>query len=150
MEQQALPIAIIGAGPVGLAAAAHALQRGLTPLILEQDDQPAGHIQHWSHVRVFSPWRFNIDAAARGLLHETAWDEPDPDHYPTGAELIEDYLAPLAQHPRVAAHLHLNTRVVSVSRLGFDKLKSHGREQAPFVLTTESADGETRQFLASA
>src|SRR5690606_32255491 len=35
MERSSLPVAIIGAGPVGLAAAAHLVQAGETPLVLE-------------------------------------------------------------------------------------------------------------------
>ena len=34
MSQPDLPVVVIGAGPVGLAAAAHTLARGLTPLVL--------------------------------------------------------------------------------------------------------------------
>ncbi|MEV7891797.1 FAD-dependent oxidoreductase, partial [Streptomyces sp. NPDC088357] len=30
-----LPVVVIGAGPVGLAAAAHLVERGLDPLVLE-------------------------------------------------------------------------------------------------------------------
>jgi cation diffusion facilitator CzcD-associated flavoprotein CzcO len=35
MKTNQLPVAIIGAGPVGLAAAAHLLSRGETPLVRE-------------------------------------------------------------------------------------------------------------------
>jgi hypothetical protein len=40
----------------------------------------------WAHVRLFSPWRYDTDAAARRLLEPTGWTAPDPDHLPTGAE----------------------------------------------------------------
>ena len=35
MSSSRLPIVVIGAGPVGLAAAAHLVERGETPLVLE-------------------------------------------------------------------------------------------------------------------
>ncbi len=35
-----LPVAIIGGGPVGLAAAAHLLERGIEPVILEVGTWP--------------------------------------------------------------------------------------------------------------
>lgn len=89
-------IAIIGAGPVGLAAAAHALERGLTPIVLERGPDVAHAVRQWSHVRMFSPWEYNIDKAAQRLLRATGWNSPNPDAYPTGGEFVDGYLAPLA------------------------------------------------------
>ena len=63
-----LPVAVIGAGPVGLAAAAHLIERGLRPVIFERGESVGASLLEWAHVRVFSPWRYNIDAAARRLL----------------------------------------------------------------------------------
>lgn len=48
-------IAIIGAGPVGLAAAAHAFERGLSPIVLERGPAAGHAIQQWAHVPMFSP-----------------------------------------------------------------------------------------------
>src|SRR5688500_16574755 len=84
----ALPVVVIGAGPVGLAAAAHLAERGQDFLVLEAGEQVAASVARWGHVRVFSPWKFNIDAAARRLLKADGWSEPDPEWLPTGAELI--------------------------------------------------------------
>ncbi len=92
-----LPVAIIGGGPVGLAAAAELLARGLTPLVLEAGPCAAHAVRQWGHVRMFSPWRFNIDPAARALLEARGWAAPDPEAYPTGAELAARYLDPLAE-----------------------------------------------------
>src|SRR4051794_2380100 len=49
-----LPVAIIGAGPVGVAAA-HVLARGETPLVLEAGAAVGASIRKWGHVRLFSP-----------------------------------------------------------------------------------------------
>ncbi|MFC8943186.1 FAD-dependent oxidoreductase, partial [Streptomyces griseoincarnatus] len=96
---QNLPVVVIGAGPVGLAAAAHLAERGLEPLVLEAGDGPGAAVARWGHVRLFSPWRYDVDAAARRLLMAGAvgWSEPNPDALPTGADLVEQYLAPLAE-----------------------------------------------------
>lgn len=138
----ALPIAIIGAGPVGLAAAAHLLSRGLEPLILEAADEIAAHVRDWGHVRVFSPWRYNIDKAAQALLEPTGWIPPDLEALPTGQELVERYLRPLSAVPSIAAGLRLNHRVTSISRAGFDKVKTTGREASPFLLRVLTPAGE--------
>src|SRR5688500_4678683 len=82
-SDRALPVAVIGAGPVGLAAAAHLLARRLRPLVLEGGSNPGHAVRRWGHVRMFSPWEFNIDPVARALLDASDWQTPEPDDYPT-------------------------------------------------------------------
>ena len=89
---EAKSVAIIGAGPVGLAAAAHVLERGLRPIVLEAGDSIGHSVRQWGHVQLFSPWEYNIDRAAARLLAPTGWNSPDPHQYPTGVELLERYL----------------------------------------------------------
>ncbi len=134
-------IAIIGGGPVGLAAAAHALERDLTPIILEAGNQVGQAVREWSHVRMFSPWTYNVDKAAERLLRQEGWNAPDPDHYPTGAELVEHYLEPLATRTPLSKHIRTNARAVSVGRIGFDKVKTDGRERAPFEVRYQNGKG---------
>ncbi len=141
-----LPVAVIGAGPVGLAAAAHLASRGLDFVVLEAGDSVAASIQDWSHVRLFSPWRFNMDPTARALLEANGWTSPDPQTLPTGGELIGGYLAPLAAHPAIAPHLRLGVAVTAAARLGYDKVRTAGRDVAPFVLRLSSG----KELFASA
>ena len=143
------PVAIIGAGPVGLAAAAQLLERGLEPLVFEAGSEVGASIRSWGHVRVFSPWEFNLDPAAERLLGSAGWDAPPADAYPTGDELVRRYLEPLAALPQIAERLHLGARVTGVTKQGIDKLKDAGREEAPFELAVEH-DGVERRHLASA
>lgn len=103
-------IVIIGGGPVGLAAAAHALERGLQPIVLEAGDEVGHAVRQWSHVRMFSPWSCNVDKAAERLLQEQGWNVPDPGHYPTGSELVEHYLEPLATRTRLGPCAHAGSR----------------------------------------
>ena len=135
------PVAVIGAGPVGLAAAAHLALRSEPFLVLEAGPSVGHAMAQWAHVRVFSPWRFNIDRAARQLLEAADWQAPDPEAMPTGGELLARYLKPLAAHPALARGIRLNTRVSAVTRQGMDKVKSTGREERPFALRL--SDGET-------
>ncbi|QQS15123.1 MAG: NAD(P)-binding domain-containing protein [Rhodospirillales bacterium] len=136
-----LPVAVIGAGPVGLAMAAHLVARGQRVVVLEASDGVAAHIGDFAHVRLFSPWRYNVDAAARALLERRGWTMPDPEALPTGGDLRDRYLAPLAATPEIAAALRLGHRVVSVSRHAIDKVKTAGRDAAPFTLRVARADG---------
>ena len=140
-ELSELPVAVIGAGPVGLAAAAHLLERGLTPIIFEAGATPAAAVAAWGHIRLFSPWQYDVDAAARRLLTAAGWQEPDPETLPTGAELWEHYLQPLAAVPGIAAALHTSARVLAVSRDGLDKTRTGGRDAAPFLIRVRDADG---------
>lgn len=137
-----LPVAVIGGGPVGLAAAAHLIQKGETPLIFETGEDVGGSIRAWGHVRMFSPWKYAIDQAARALLESTGWQEPDLERYPTGQDLYDLYLKPLSELPQIAAHLRLSSRVVSVTRRGMDKMKDTGREEAPFQIIVRDTVSE--------
>lgn len=143
------PVAVLGAGPVGLAAAANLIEYGLTPLIFEADDAVAASFRDFSHVKLFSPWRYNIDRASRRLLEESGWVFPDVDTVPSAGELLRDYLEPLAALPAIAANLKLGSRVAAVARQGYDKVKSEDRERAPFVIRVEEG-GELRDYLAGA
>jgi len=137
-----LPVIVIGAGPVGLAAAAHAIARGLDPLVLEAGPGAGAGIRRWGHVRMFSPWRYNIDDASARLLEANGWTRPDGHAYPTGRELVERYLEPLAAVPALASRIRFGTRVVAVAREHHDLMKDGGRAEAPFVVRTAGPAGE--------
>jgi thioredoxin reductase len=134
------PVVIIGAGPVGLAAAAHLAERDLPFLVLEAGGRPAAAVREWGHVRLFSPWRYNIDGAARRLLLDAGWVEPDAGVLPTGAQLAEDYLQPMAALPALKPHVRYGARVEAVTRLGLDRVRTAGRDSAPFLVRTAGED----------
>jgi cation diffusion facilitator CzcD-associated flavoprotein CzcO len=115
-------------------------------VVLEAGDGPAAAVRQWGHVRLFSPWRYNIDQAARRLLTEAGWVEPDPVVLPTGAQLAADYLRPLAHLPALKPHVRYGARVVAITRDGLDRVRTTGREAAPFLVRL--ADGE--DLLAAA
>jgi thioredoxin reductase len=142
MRHDSLPVVIIGAGPVGLAAAAHALSRNLTPLVLEAGASVGAGIRQWGHVRMFSPWKFNVDAAASAILVRHGWMMPNGEEYPTGHDLVERYLEPLAQASELRPHIRLNYRVVAVTRQGHDLMKEAVRSDAPFVVRVLGPEGE--------
>jgi SAM-dependent methyltransferase/thioredoxin reductase len=149
-EREVLPVVVIGAGPIGLAAAAHLVSRNETPVVLEAGASVGAAVRAWGHVQVFSPWQYNVDPVARKMLAAAGWTEPEPDVLPTGREIVEQYLVPLAALPQLAPHIRLNARVVAVSRRGVDKLATAGREQAPFELRVHVAGGAEETILARA
>src|SRR3954452_4664913 len=148
-ETSELPVVVLGAGPVGLAAAAHLLERGLEPLVLEAGDQVGAAIREWGHARLFSPWEYDVDTAAARLLERAGREWPARAALPPGAELVESYLAPLAATPELAPRIRTGTRVLAVSRDGLDKTRTVGREGRPYVVRTVR-DGQVVDLRAAA
>ena len=143
-----LPVAIIGAGPIGLAAAAHLVERGLDFVVFEAGDDIAASVRSWGHTRLFSPWRHLVDPAARRLLEEHGWRHPDPGAAPTGTELVESYLEPLSQLDAIASRIRLRTAVVAVAREGMDRTRTRARAATPFSVRVRTGDGETVDVAA--
>ncbi|WP_245520425.1 MULTISPECIES: NAD(P)-binding protein [unclassified Mesorhizobium] len=139
-----LPVAVIGGGPVGLAAAAQLVSRGIPVKLYEAGAHVGTNLRDWGHVRVFTPWRYCVDAAARMLLESHGWQMPEAEAFPTGGEIVDRYVAPLASLPELAPSIETNARVIAVSRWGADKVLSKGREHKPFMLLVETADGRRR------
>jgi thioredoxin reductase len=136
-----LPVAIIGAGPIGLATAANLADRGIDFVLLEAGDRVGASVEQWGHIRLFSPWKHLVDPVSRRLLTETGWTEPPADSLPTGGELVRDFLAPLADLPAIAARTRLGITVTDVTREGMDRTRTNGRAQAPFLLRVQTAAG---------
>jgi hypothetical protein len=145
-SEQSFPVAIVGGGPVGLAAAAQLIARGLPVKLYEAGASIAANVRDWGHVRVFTPWRYCVDAASAALLERQGWTLPPADAFPTGSELIRDYLEPLAATPVLAGVIETNARITAISRLGMDKVVSRGREQRPFVLLVKTPAGVRRDL----
>jgi thioredoxin reductase len=150
MSESTLPVAVVGAGPVGLAAAAYLIERGKTLIVFEAGPHTGANIRDWGHVRMFSPWEFTVDRASVRLLASHGWQMPPANELPTGHDLIDRYLLPLAALPELAPHVQYNARVVAISRRSVDKMKDAGREAAPFVLHIAYGNGEETLVEASA
>ncbi|MFB7470670.1 NAD(P)-binding domain-containing protein [Kitasatospora sp. NPDC056184] len=145
---QPLPVVVIGAGPIGLAAAAHLLERGIEPLVLEAGPSAATAVRGWAHVRLFSPWAEVVDPAAEKLLAPTGWLRPDGAAYPSGRDWVERYLQPLADV--LGERVRYGATVTGVARAGRDRIVDSGREEQPFTVHVESADGREERVIARA
>lgn len=145
-----LPVAIIGGGPAGLAAAAHLVQYEQPFVLFESGPALGTHFLEYGHVRLFSAWRYNIDAASQKLFKQHGLALPDPEHLPYAKEIAEQYLQPLGELPELKPFIHLNSQVVHLQRQGLDKMKTANREEKPFELVIENGTGTRKTILARA
>ncbi|MEE1837560.1 FAD-dependent oxidoreductase [Streptomyces sp. SP17KL33] len=143
-----LPVVVVGAGPIGLAAAAHLVERGLEPLVLEAGPSAGTAVRAWSHVRLFSPWAEVIDPAAEKLLAPTGWIRPDGTGYPTGGDWAEQYLQPVADV--LGDRVRYGATVTGVARAGRDRIVDSGRDEQPFTVHLQLADGREERITARA
>jgi thioredoxin reductase len=146
-----LPVAIMGAGPIGLAAAANLVERGIDFVIFEAGGSVASSMRSWGHIRLFSPWKHLIDPAARRLLEADGWAQPRyQDKAPNGTELVEQYLAPLATLGSIAPRIRTGCTVTAVTRQGMDRTRSTGRAGTPFALRITDGLGAVTDVTARA
>ena len=145
-----LPVAIIGGGPSGLAAAAHLVQYQQPFILFESGPSLGSHFLDYGDVRLFSTWRYNIDAASKKLFEQHGVILPEADKLPYGREIATHYLQPLGALPELQPHIHLNSRVIHLQRQGLDKVKTADRDQRPFVLTVENSTGTWQTIQARA
>lgn len=144
-----LPVAIIGAGPIGLAAAANLHARGIDFIVIEAGDDIAASVRAWGHTRLFSPWKHLVDPVSRRLLEGTGWQLPDPERAPSGAELVDEYLLPLSRLEPIASRIRTGVEVLGVAREGMDRTRTRARATTPFVVRTSSA-GQIDELTARA
>ncbi len=149
MKKQNLPLAIIGGGPIGLAAAAHFKKNNQPFILFETGQQIGANILKWGHVRLFSPWEYNIDKVAESLLRESQIPIPNKEYIPFGKEIVDDYLKPLSNLKGIKENIHLNANVIAIGRKGLDKMKNAGREDLPFSIQVIE-NGQFKMYEAKA
>lgn len=133
-----MQVAIVGAGPIGLEAAVEGEARGHEVVVYEAG-QVADHVRRWGHVRLFTPWALAVTERGLGRVGDVV---DDPDAFPTGAELVERYLAPLAG----TLDVRTGHRVVGIGRVDKTKGADIGRSsrgERGFRLAVRAGDDET-------
>lgn len=139
-------IAILGAGPIGLEAAAAAVEHGWPFTVYEAAPHVAANVRAWGHVQLFTPWDLNVSSRVRRMLAEAGQTVPEGEICPPGRELVQRVLDPLAALPSIAGNLRLGSRVAAVSREGLLKSDAIGdpeeRRRHPFRLLIETGEGD--------
>ncbi|MBW3644482.1 MAG: FAD-dependent oxidoreductase [Actinobacteria bacterium] len=138
-------VAVLGAGPTGLEAALAAVDSGRPFTVYEAAPEVAANVRSWGHVGLFTPWDMNVSPRMARHLRAAGVDVPAGDRCPTGAELADRLLAPLAALPQVAPHVRLGARVVAVGRQGLlkhEQIATPERGRRPFRLLVETGAGE--------
>mmetsp|Transcript_44648 Transcript_44648/g.148990 ORF Transcript_44648/g.148990 Transcript_44648/m.148990 type:complete len:293 (+) Transcript_44648:51-929(+) len=126
-------ILVVGAGPTGIEAAVSCSLAGLGVTLCEKGDIIGNAVRDWGHVRLFSSNSLNCSPAGLRALADLGHASPDPAAYPTGDELCETYLEPLAKWlaQREDCEILLGARVESITRGGLLKgeaIKAAGSE----------------------
>ncbi|MGB0877496.1 MAG: NAD(P)-binding domain-containing protein [Mycobacterium sp.] len=128
-----MKLAIIGGGPIGTAALAHALEHNLEATLFEASHEIGHAVRQWGHVKMFSPAAWNIDRSCALLLRQSGWSPTNLPVYLTGGLLVSDYLEPLAQLPAMADHIRFGHHVHRVER----------RADSSFLLHFSDEESET-------
>ncbi|ONI77965.1 flavoprotein [Actinosynnema sp. ALI-1.44] len=141
-----LPVVVVGAGPVGLAAAAELVERGQAVVVLERGEQAGAAVAQWHHVRLFSKWSELVAPAARRLLEPQGWQAPEG--YPTGEQWARLYLRPLAE--ALGERVRFSAEVTGVARRGRDRVVDDGRDTEPLTVHVRISDGREERITARA
>lgn len=149
-ENKKPSLVILGAGPTGLEAALAAAEAGYPFTVYEAASEVAGHMREWGHVRLFTPWSMNVSERMRRHLQAADIEVPGGEACPTGAEMREQLLEPIARLPELADHVRCGVEVLRVGRRGLLKHEEIGtavRAAQPFRLLLA---GEDRQWAEEA
>jgi thioredoxin reductase len=133
-------VLVIGAGPMGIAAAIGAADRGHDVTLLERGEIGAS-LRTWGPTRFFSPLHMNVSPRMRELLGS---DLPDGDALLTGPEYADRVLAPLVAREPLQGRVRLGRNVVAIGRRGLTRTDYAGhplRAERPFRVLCE--DDET-------
>ena len=142
-------IAILGAGPTGLEAALYARALGYPVTVFEKRDGAGANIRRWGFVRLFTPWRVNVSPLGLAVLDQNDVRRPPESTCPTGNELVEEYLRPLAES--LGDAFRPGVEVLGVARSGLVKTESIGgaqRRNAPLRLLLRRLSGDEEEHAA--
>lgn len=140
-------VLVIGAGPMGIAAAIGAADHGAEVTVIERGEVGAS-LRTWGSTRFFSPLHMNVSARMRELLGDAM---PDPEALLTGAEYVDRVLLPLANCELLRGRVHTGQTVVAIGRRGLTRTDYAGhplRAERPFRILCADPQGTETTFEA--
>lgn len=129
-------VLVIGAGPMGIAAAIGAADRGCDVTVLERREAGAS-LRTWGPARFFSPLEMNVTPRMRSLLGDAM---PDPDAILTGDEYADRVLLPLTRRAPLLGRIRTGVNVLAIGRRGLTRGDYAGhplRAERPFRVVCE-------------
>jgi thioredoxin reductase len=129
-------VVVIGAGPMGLAAAVGARQRNFDVTVLEAGDVGAA-LDRWGPVRCFTPLSMNLPSSMLDAV------DVDRDALLTGPEMRRLVLEPLVA--RLGIDVRTQHRVTAIGRRGLTRGDFAGhpmRAERPFVVQADDRSFE--------
>jgi thioredoxin reductase len=132
-------VAVVGAGPIGLAAAIGALDRAFEVTVLEAGEVGASP-RSWGATRFFTPLWMNTTPRMHAILGDAM---PNGDLLLTGPEYADAVLRPLVERDPLRGRVRTNTCVVSIARKGLTRTDYAGhplRGEKPFRIATSDGD----------
>ncbi|KAK3248861.1 hypothetical protein CYMTET_41690 [Cymbomonas tetramitiformis] len=134
-------VCVLGSGPIGIDFAVNAVARGFHVTLLERGASIAQNVCDWQHVQLFSPWHMNVSKQGKQVLEGMGRDITVFDSetvYPSGKELVDTYLHPLAEYLRKSGHcdVQTSTEAIAIGRGHFLKGQAIGskRKGTPFTV----------------
>ncbi|SDK02910.1 NAD(P)-binding domain-containing protein [Sediminibacillus albus] len=116
-----LPIVVIGSGPVGLAAAAHLNKYNQPFLILEKGSKIVSNILEWRNVQLFSHGNSIWMRLPNSYYKRLIGLNLKLINWPTGKELVEEYLEPLANHPQIKERILYQAEILNITKKNWIK-----------------------------
>ena len=146
------PVAVIGAGPVGLAAAAHLIERGLPVRVYEAGSDRRRERARLGPCAAVLAVAIQHRPAARALLERHGWQEPPADALPTGARSVRRLSRAACRNAGDGGRRSRPApRSQAITRQGIDKVREHGRgTRAVRRSSVANGGGALRRDLARA
>lgn len=138
----ALRVVVVGAGPMGLAAAIGAIDRGFDVTVLERG-LIGQSLRSWGPTRFFTPLEMNVPPRFREILGARM---PPPDALLSGRDMAEQILQPIAESELLRGRVRTGQTVLAIGRRGLTRSDYAGhplRAERPFRLLLSGPEGES-------
>ncbi|MFP4155684.1 MAG: diguanylate cyclase [Halothiobacillaceae bacterium] len=142
-----LDLLIVGAGPLGVEAAAYARRLGLDAVIVERGDRVGAGMRRCVHARMFSPWQYNHSPLGIDWLRQDG-RYVSPEGIERWRDYLTNYLEPLAEVAGLEIRFGLTVRRIGRAGLARTDMIGSTRAQYPFKVLVRDAAGHEDYLYA--